>query len=121
MRCTCGRVMQQVEGRYGEYLRCTGFPACDRTCQPGGKPTDSPTRKARIAAHEAFDPLWKDGGRRARGRAYKWLADAMKVKIRDCHISRFTKGQCERVITLCAGLTEVPSEKSHRGVGMAER
>jgi hypothetical protein len=73
-------------------------------CHPGtvkalGTPAGAETRRARSAAHAAFDPLWK---RKlvSRGAAYKMLADFMGLRSSDCHISWFDVEQCGCVVEL---------------------
>ena len=60
-------------------------------------PADEETRKARIKAHDAFDPLWKFG-RYRRTQLYKKLADFMGLGDKETHIGMFDKEQCARVI-----------------------
>jgi len=57
-------------------------------------------RKAKIAAHAAFDPLWKiDGFNRTS--AYKWLADQMNMPTENCHIGMMSVEECNRVVSIC--------------------
>ena len=53
----------------------------------------------RVAAHEAFDVLWK-GGSMSRYQAYGWLANKMGLTTDEAHIGRFTAGMCRRLIAL---------------------
>jgi hypothetical protein len=55
---------------------------------------------ARIAAHNAFDPLWQSG-RLSRTAAYNWLALQMGLRMDQCHIKLLDEKQCQRVIELC--------------------
>ena len=66
-------------------------------------------RAARMAAHAAFDPLWRRKMRLtglsksdARHRAYVWLATAMRLDLDDTHIGLFDEAQCRRVVQLSA-------------------
>lgn len=52
--------------------------------------------QARMAAHAAFDPLWKSG-RMTRNEAYKWLSRKMRLKPINCHMAMFDKSQCAAV------------------------
>lgn len=57
------------------------------TTEPLGYPCGPVTRKARLRAHAAFDPLWR--GKKApmsRGDAYRWLAKRLGINKQDCHI-----------------------------------
>lgn len=84
-------------------------PECDARCgcHPGttvalGRPAGPATRRARSAAHEAFDPLWREKtydnprGRVSRGRAYQWLG--RQLGIAQPHIGEMTAEQCEQVV-----------------------
>lgn len=78
------------------FWRC---PDCEKsyvgchpdTTVPMGTLADEETRKARGAAHAAFDRLWKkeDGGFMKRKEAYAWLAEVMGLEPKVCHISWF--------------------------------
>lgn len=76
-------------------------------CHPGttralGRLANAELRKARMAAHAAFDPLWRSG-RMTRGAAYKWLAARLGVDGGLCHIGEFELKICQRLVTLCNG------------------
>lgn len=69
---------------------------------------DRETRSLRRKAHEIFDPIWQYyiySGRKshkdARGSAYVWLAKKMNLLIDDCHIGKFDRQKCQRVIEIC--------------------
>ena len=66
---------------------------------PLGALANAELRKAKSAAHAAFDPAWRNGGM-SRGAAYTWLASALGIKKHDCHIGLFSVEQCQRVIQL---------------------
>lgn len=63
-------------------------------------PPGSDLAKARIAAHNAFDPLWQVGGVQ-RAQAYAWLAAQMGLPIAACHMVLFDINQCAKVVSLC--------------------
>lgn len=65
---------------------------------PLGHPADRQTRLARQRAHAAFDPLWKDSAM-TRNEAYIWMQSAMGLPEKLCHISMFTKKQCDSLVT----------------------
>jgi hypothetical protein len=58
-----------------------------------------------MAAHEAFDKLWKGatkaGKKSARGKAYLWLREQLDLSKEMCHIGRFDKEMCLKVIEVC--------------------
>lgn len=63
----------------------------------------------RMAAHQAFDPIWQSGHMKRR-HAYRWLADELGISRLHwqeyCHIGMFDILTCERVIKLCAPLRD---------------
>lgn len=75
-------------------------------CHPGsvvplGNPCGPETRQARMAAHNAFDPLWKSG-RMTRHSAYAWLAEATGIARDKCHIGMMTAEQARLVFRVVA-------------------
>lgn len=57
------------------------------TTDPLGYPCGPETRKARSAAHAAFDPLWRgNGAPMRRAGAYGWLARRLGIEREACHI-----------------------------------
>jgi len=88
----------------GAYVGC--HPGSTR---PLGSPAGAETRRARNAAHAAFDPLWKrkiirDGLQQheARRAGYEWLAEQMGLPMEQTHIGMFTAAQCARVVEIIA-------------------
>lgn len=80
---------------------CDAFVGCHPgTLQPLGTLANAELRRARMAAHQAFDPIWR-GRARSRRSAYRWLAQQLGVAYEDCHIGMFDMGTCQRVIELC--------------------
>jgi len=80
---------------------------CDATvsCHPGtsipkGTLADAKLRKARLRAHQAFDPLWQKGFIN-RSNAYAWLARQMQIDVDYCHMALFNLDECEQVIRIC--------------------
>lgn len=79
---------------------CGAYVGChSNTWRPLGYPCGPDTRKARMAAHEAFDHLWR-GGPMARGDAYAWLAEAMGLPPEECHIGMMTAAQAKEAARL---------------------
>lgn len=93
---------------FGPFYGCTGFPACRGSHgahpdgRPLGTPGDSATKRARKAAHKAFDPLWRTRVFASRFDAYGWLAEQLGLTRSECHISKFDEAGCARVIELCS-------------------
>ncbi len=69
-------------------------------CHPGthnalGRLANASLRKAKSAAHAAFDPIWKTGKMR-RGQAYEWLAK--KFGTASVHIGEMDETDCKKVL-----------------------
>lgn len=61
----------------------------------------SPLARSRVAAHDAFDPLWKSGTMSRRS-AYDWLAIQLHLLVSACHMVLFDVTMCQRVVDVCA-------------------
>lgn len=70
------------------------------TTIPKGRLANAELRKWKIAAHNAFDPLWKSGQFR-RNTAYKLLATRMGLPVEKTHIGMFDVEQCKQVVRIC--------------------
>lgn len=73
-------------------------------CHPGsvvplGNPCGPVTRRARRAAHDEFDPLWKRGPM-SRASAYAWLSKETGIPPQQCHIGMMTAEQANLVVTV---------------------
>ena len=73
------------------------------TRRPLGRLANAELRAAKMAAHDAFDPLWRASGVR-RNAAYRWLATAIGVELSKCHIGMFDVATCQRVVSACSGV-----------------
>ena len=101
----CGSPMELRQGKIGNrhYYACMRYPECKgahgahRDGTPLGIPADGATKAMRIAAHEVFDALWKDG-RMTRSEAYAWMGEVMGLGPDEAHIGRFDKATCTRLI-----------------------
>lgn len=80
----------------GAYV---GTHAGSKVHKPLGRLANAELRKAKVAAHEAFDWLWKSG-KSSRQDAYTWLAGAMGMSIQECHIGMFNERQCYEVVSI---------------------
>lgn len=95
---------------YGPVWLC-GRCAAWVGCHPGthialGRLANKELRKAKMAAHAAFDPLWKTrrkrtGDKWSRKQGYKWLAEQLGIARADCHIGMFDVETCKRVVEIC--------------------
>lgn len=79
------------------------------TEQPLGRLANAELRRARTAAHAAFDPLWKDG-EISRTRAYRWLATQLGMDAETCHIGMFDIATCRQVVEVCSAHTVRPGK-----------
>lgn len=74
-------------------------------CHPGtetplGRVANAELRKAKMEAHAAFDPLWKEGGMK-RKEAYAWLRGELGLAEDECHIGMFDVDRCQEIVRLC--------------------
>lgn len=69
----------------------------DGTTTPLGSLANAELRRWRSAAHEVFDPLWRNT-RARRGEVYAWLSGVLGIPTKDCHISMFDVSTCKKVI-----------------------
>lgn len=91
-------------------MPCGAWVGCHPgTTAPLGRLADSELRRAKQAAHAAFDPLWKRKMRResvdkgvARNAGYAWLAEQLGIHRSECHIGMFDVATCARVVAICA-------------------
>jgi hypothetical protein len=76
-------------------------------CHPGttnalGRLANAELRKAKMAAHNAFDPLWS-GGRLKRKAAYAWLSETLGMEKKLTHMGMMDVADCLRVVAACKG------------------
>ena len=86
----------------GAYVGChgnNGHPGNGDGTVALGRLANAELRQAKIAAHAAFDPLWRNGGMQ-RKKAYAWLSSAMRLPPKDTHIGFFDVAQCNEVVTV---------------------
>jgi hypothetical protein len=82
--------------RYGKKIVGVG----DGTV-PLGRLANAELRKAKQAAHDAFDPLWQSGNV-TRKAAYAWLAKKLNIEPVFCHIGMFDVDACRAVVAAVA-------------------
>lgn len=83
---------------------CDAHVGCHpNSMAPMGRLANAELRKAKQAAHAAFDPTWKSG-KRKRHEAYAWLAAEVGVSPQNCHIGMFDVDQCRAVVRACQEL-----------------
>ncbi len=96
---------------YGMIWLCSNYPDCDAyvgvhrgTKKPLGRMANAKLRKAKMAAHAAFDRHWKSWDltrRMGRNEAYRVLAEALGICVKNCHIGMFDVDECNRVVEVC--------------------
>jgi hypothetical protein len=113
---TCNREAQLVSGQeiyphrpdlyhkpFWACLPCRTWVGCHAggTRRLGRLATDE-TRRLKIDAHAAFDPMWKTGSMK-RKQAYAWLGERLGLSDRDCHIGWMSDEDLRRVVEICEG------------------
>jgi hypothetical protein len=85
---------------------CNAYCGTHPDGRPLGRLADAKLRRARQYVHQLFDPLYLkaheaydgvDTGRIrnvARARAYRWLAEQMRIHVDACHVGMFNVEQC---------------------------
>lgn len=90
-----------VDKRFWHCAECKAWVGCHAGKQnkPLGRLANAELRKAKQAAHAAFDPVWRSG-RMKRKDAYAWLADELGISFANCHIGMFDVDGCKAVIAV---------------------
>ena len=108
----CGAPMELKPSKFGLFYGCTrwrntgcnGSHGAHPDGSPLGTPADRKTKDARIAAHAAFDTLWKDGKMR-RKKAYRWMQRTLGMTEDEAHIGKFSVEQCARLLAIIQSRT----------------
>lgn len=95
-----------ADKRFWNCAPCDAYVGChDGTETPLGRLANEELRKAKMAAHAAFDPLWQRSSPKQRfvrrSEAYHWLSKQLGLTFRDTHIGMFDIAMCQRVIEVC--------------------
>ena len=72
-----------------------------------GELANEDLRAARMSAHAAFDPLWKDG-EMSGDAAYDWLSTATKIPRIRCRIAKLDADERRRVVAAIASRSDPP-------------
>lgn len=59
--------------------------------------------RVRAYAHTLFDEIWQSG-LMDRTAAYEWLAYELSMPVSKCHLSKFDRQKCMRVVNICKRL-----------------
>lgn len=90
--------------RFWVCTPCDARVGCHRTGDgtvPMGRLADDELRRARVAAHLAFDSMWRSE-RFGRDQGYRWLAGQLGIDTKACHIAMMDVETCRRVVEVCA-------------------
>ena len=77
------------------YVGCHGSSQ-----NPLGRLANAELRGAKMRAHAAFDPIWREGSM-TRTEAYVWLSKELGIPGNECHIGMFDADRCKRVVEAC--------------------
>lgn len=86
--------------KFWECKPCDALVGCHpggTGCKPLGRLANPELRRAKQAAHAAFDPLWKSR-QMGRREAYAWLADVLGIPKEQAHIGMFDVERCRAVV-----------------------
>lgn len=106
----CGGRLYLKDSKFGKFYgcenwsktKCGGSVGCHKgTDIPLGFPAAKEVREFRVAAHNEFDRLWKNG-LMSRSQAYQWMREKMELPAEEAHIGMFDAEKCERLIKLVA-------------------
>lgn len=90
-----------VAKRFWQCAPCSAWVGChDGSTHPLGRLANAELRKAKQAAHAAFDPLWRSGTMQRKA-AYAWLAEQIGVSVANCHIGMLDVDGCRAVVSAC--------------------
>lgn len=91
-------------------IPCKAWVGChEGTTNALGGLANAELRKAKMAAHAAFDPLWQGKIRRdkcskskARKAGYKWLSEQLGIPYEKTHIGMMSLDECKKVVEVCS-------------------
>lgn len=100
----CGKPLEKHPGQYGDYLRCSGYPACDvmqrvYNGMPIGIQTDKHLRSLRKKGHVRLKEVrrYYDMGKKE---SYAWLAGRLRIPVDLCHFGMFNKDMCTEALNV---------------------
>ena len=106
----CGADMVLRNSKFGKFYGCVNYPKCKGAHgahpngHPLGTPADKETRDKRMEAHALFDKQWRESNNMTRAQAYKELQKIMGMNSKQAHIAKFTKEECDFLISYLGGI-----------------
>lgn len=77
---------------------CGAWVGCHKNSDKAlGRVANKELRRLKHQAHEAFDPIWKEG-HLSRQKAYQILSESFGLPIEQTHIGMFDEQLCKKVI-----------------------
>lgn len=98
------------------FYGCEHWPQCNGTLparddgSPRGEPRTKELQGWRNKAHEAFDPIWKNGHMKRKA-AYYWLQQQLGWDHHP-HMGSMTVEQCQRVIELATAYRQTATTQA---------
>lgn len=89
-----------------------GTHANSPNAAPLGRLANAELRLLKQKVHALFDPLWQGRGT-SRTDCYRWLAEAMGIPKRECHIGMFTPERCRAALAVLNAGLHPPQEAPH--------
>ncbi|MFA8451791.1 MAG: zinc-finger-containing protein [Bacteroidales bacterium] len=99
----CGKSTELGNDKHGAFYRCkpcNAYVGTHRdTTNALGRLANAGLREAKMAAHDAFDKLWKEGDM-DRKTAYKYLSGRLSIPVQYTHIGYFSVATCKQVVLI---------------------
>ena len=93
--------------KFWQCAPCDAYVGCHQGGEiPLGRLANAELRAAKMRAHAAFDPLWKEGTM-SRTEAYAWLSRTLGIPGKECHIGMFDVDRCRKVVDACSDLEAI--------------
>jgi hypothetical protein len=90
--------------------KCGAYVGCHKNGKgdkPLGRLANPGLRRMKMRGHELFDVFWRAAikhrgwsKKKARVKAYRWLAREMKIPEAECHFGMMDPGRCSRAICI---------------------
>ena len=95
------RLQHNKWGSFYICPKCGAYVGCHKGTNISlGRTANKHLRELKMAAHDAFDTMWKTKKMR-RGSAYSWLSNILELPKEYTHIGMFSASTCIKVIEIC--------------------